>query len=277
MIFLQTFEQFSNTNKESVYLRFNTIDKSTFNLICDSDPTSNQKNVGKYTEWLLKLYSFKRLNISDLQDIKRYLMIADSENIDITNCKSDIDLYKLVKPFLKEDEDLNNIEINIGEDLENVDIDFEVLFDTYSFQNENAGEYYRIVLLDNKIYTSYDWTVVDMDDEEIRITDEMAYTLDNIEYSEDEDYIESKLEYKRIEMYYNKQLKVIDKIKDKVKYFKSKYEIDNSFELEKEASKFLNQNVYEARKDPNYLKWKRENVISMMNITMFNMVNFLNN
>jgi len=101
-------EKLSPVEKKSFFEKAN----SDFEIIVNSDPTSNKK----FTQWLLKLYSKKFLKLEDLYKAIEYLTLFEKvkhklplEDRDINKYKNLPDLYNKISPF-KEVEIISNTE-----------------------------------------------------------------------------------------------------------------------------------------------------------------------
>ena len=93
---ISAFERFKTKNGSYVHRFFN------FDRIVDSDPTSTEKILGKYSDWLLKLYNLNKLDIENLSSVKYDLELFDKNVInlpikDINQLKSIEELSNLVK------------------------------------------------------------------------------------------------------------------------------------------------------------------------------------
>ena len=68
-----------------VYDKYYTeIDFETFQEIVSSDPTSTidgQLYMGKYSKWLLKLYTDGKLKVEDLYKVEEYVLLFDKQSI----------------------------------------------------------------------------------------------------------------------------------------------------------------------------------------------------
>ncbi len=101
----------SSTNIDDIYNKYySDINKSDFDSIIDSDPTTIiGVKLGKYSKWLLNLYRKRDLKLEDLYKASEFLTIFDKNkhkiqtgfnNNDINNVRNLVGLYQVIKPFI---------------------------------------------------------------------------------------------------------------------------------------------------------------------------------
>ena len=83
---------------------YNQIPEEEFRKIVSADPTSGEDKMGKYSKWLLALYTGGNLKLEDLYKATQYLTIFHKykqklQRKDIGQYKSLPDLYREIKPY----------------------------------------------------------------------------------------------------------------------------------------------------------------------------------
>ena len=83
---------------------YNQIPEEEFKQIVASDPTAGEDKMGKYSKWLLALYTGGNLKLEDLYKATKYLTIFDKykgkiEKKDIGQYKSLPELYRAIQPY----------------------------------------------------------------------------------------------------------------------------------------------------------------------------------
>ena len=96
---------FEAASLDDVYEKYySQIPEEEFKQIVSADPTSGQDKMGKYSKWLLALYTGGNLKLEDLYKATQYLTTfhkykAKLERKDIGQYKSLPDLYNAIQPY----------------------------------------------------------------------------------------------------------------------------------------------------------------------------------